>query len=178
MNILSLRLGRVLAAVLLACGVLAGARVAQGVYGSLSRRTVEDRPRPFARLEEGDLVGRLSASRVGLTAPVYEGIHAVTLAHGPGHVPETNLPGRSAGAVIAIPRGDSGDRVARLRLGDSVDMRTPFGLKRYRVAERRILDSDAIRVETICRGDVTLLTPYPPEQIGPAPSRLVLTLEQ
>jgi LPXTG-site transpeptidase (sortase) family protein len=178
MKLLSLRLGRVVTAVLLACGVLAGAQAAEGVYGIFARRVVEERPLPFARLEEGDLVGRITASRVGLTTPVYEGINAATLAQGPGHVPATNLPGRSAGAVIAISRGDAGDRVARLRMGDSVEMRTPFGLKRYRVAERQVLDAESIRFDAISRGEVTLLTPYPPEEVGPAPSRLVVRLEQ
>jgi sortase A len=110
-------------------------------------------------------VGRLSAPRVGLDSLVYEGIDPGTLAQGPGHVPGTLLPGRSAGAVIAVSRSDSGNRVARLRLGDSVQMRTPFGLRRYHVAERRLLDRESIQFEKIARGQVTLLTPYPPEEL-------------
>ncbi len=176
MKLLSLRLGRALTAVVLACGILAAATAAEGLYGSLSRRAI-DRPLPFPRLAEGDLVGRLSAPRVGLDAPVYEGVDSATLAQGPGHVPATILPGRSAGAVIAVSRSDAGDRIAQLRLGDSVQMRTPFGLRRYHVAERRLLDRESIQFEKIGRGQVTLLTPYPPEELGPAPSRLVLTLE-
>jgi sortase A len=178
MKLLSLRLGRALTAVVLACGILAAATAAEGLYGSLSRRTAIEPPRPFPRLAEGDLVGRMSAPRVGLDAPVYEGIDPGTLAQGPGHVPATILPGRSAGAVIAVSRSDAGNRVARLRLGDSVQMRTPFGLRRYHVAERRLLDRESIQFEKIARGQVTLLTPYPPEELGPAPSRLVLTLEE
>jgi LPXTG-site transpeptidase (sortase) family protein len=178
MKLLSLRLGRALTAVVLACGILAAATAAEGLYGSLSRRTAIDHALPFPRLAEGDLVGRLSAPRVGLDAPVYEGIDPATLAQGPGHVPATILPGRSAGAVIAVSRSRAGERVARLRLGDSVEMRTPFGLRRYHVAERRLLDRESIQLEKIGRGQVTLLTPYPPEELGPAPSRLVLTLEE
>src|SRR5712691_13526538 len=175
MKLLSLRLGRALTAVVLACGILAAATAAEGLYGSLSRRAI-DRPLPFPRLAEGDLVGRLSAPRVGLDAPVYEGIDSATLAQGPGHVPATTLPGSSGGAVIAVSRGETGDRLSELKLGDSVQMRTPFGLRSYRVVERRVLEPEAIRFETIARGDVTLLTPYPPDEVGPAPSRLLLTL--
>jgi sortase A len=178
MRFLSLRLGRALAAVVLACGILAAATAAEGLYGSLSQPTTAEAPLPFAGLAEGDLLGRLSAARVGLDAPVYEGIDPATLAHGAGHVPTTMLPGRFPGAVIAVSRGKEGDRVARLRLGDSVQMRTPFGLRHYHVAERRLLDPASIATGDLGRGQVTLLTPYPPEEIGPAPSRLVLTLEE
>jgi sortase A len=177
MRFLSLRLGRALTAVVLACGILAAANAAEGLYGSLSRRTPTPDPLPFAGLAEGDLVGRLSAARVGLDAPVYEGIGPATLAQGAGHVPSTMLPGRSAGAVVAVSRGKAGDRISRLRLGDSVQMRTPFGLRRYHVAERRLLDRESVQLSKIGRGQVTLLTPYPPEELGPAPSRLVLTLD-
>ena len=77
-----------------------------------------------------------------------------------------------------MSRGKAGDRLARLRLGDSVQMRTPFGLRRYHVAERRLLDRDSVELSNIGRGQVALLTPYPPEELGPAPTRLVLTLEE
>src|SRR5260370_18744559 len=97
MKLLSLRLGRALTAVVLACGILAAATAAEGLYGSLSRRPAIDHPLPFPRLEEGELVGRLSAPRVGLAAPVYEGIDPSTLLQGPGHLPATILPARSAG---------------------------------------------------------------------------------
>jgi len=178
MKFLSLRLGRALTAVLLACGILAAATAAEGLYGSLSRRALPGRVLPLARLEEGDLVGRLSAPRVGLDTPVYEGIDSATLAQGPGHLPATTLPGSSGGAVIAVSRGETGDRLSELKLGDSVQMRTPFGLRSYRVVERRVLEPEAIRFETMARGDVTLLTAYPPGEVGPAPSRLLLTLEK
>jgi len=182
MKILWLRLGRALAAVVVGCGILLAAAVGQGLYlGLLSPNPHPARSIPFGRLEEGDLVGRITAPRVGLDSPVYEGITSSTLAAGPGHVPSSALPGGrevSSYSLIAVCRGDEGDRVARLKLGDAVEMRTPFGLRRYRVVERRLLDPEAIHFEQADRARVMLLTPYPPDEIGPAPTRLVLALEE
>jgi sortase A len=181
MSILSLRAGRALTAVVFACGILAAAAVAQGFYAELARRPAVAAAIAFGRLEEGDLVGRISAPRVGLDAPVYEGIKGATLAQGPGHVPETPLPGHREGSgnsLIAVSRGEEGDRVSQLKLGDLVEMRTPFGLRRYRVVERRYLDPATIRLEDDGRARVTLLTPYPPDELGPAPTRLALSLKE
>lgn len=181
MSILSLRLGRALAAVLLACGILAAAAVGQGLYASLAHRAVPAPPVAFGRLEEGDLVGWMSAPSVGLDTPVYEGIEGATLAQGPGHVPGTPLPGRQEGlvnTVIAVERSKDGNRVARLRLGDLVQMRTPFGPRRYRVVDRVLLDPESLHFQGSDRARITLLTPYPPEEIGPAPKRLALSLEE
>jgi LPXTG-site transpeptidase (sortase) family protein len=179
-RVLSLRLGRALAAIVLACGILGAAAVGQGRYGQLAKG-VEAPTALLPRLEEGDLVGRISAPRVGLDAPVYEGIASGTLAQGPGHVPGTALPGtqeETTNALIAVSHSDEGDRLARLRLGDVVEMRTLFGLRRYRVVDRRLLDPTAIRFDAAKHARVTLLTPYPPDELGPAPTRLALALEE
>ncbi len=180
-SILSLRYGRALASVVLGCGILAAAAVGQGLYAGLLRRAIAAPSIAFGRLEEGDLVGRITAPRVGLDSPVYEGIQLGTLAQGPGHVPNTPLPGTRedfVNSVIAVSRSEEGDLVCRLRLGDDVEMRTPFGLRRFRVVERRLLEPDNVRFDSRDRARVTLLTPYPPQELGPAPMRLALSLEE
>jgi len=181
MNILSLRFGRAMAAIVFACGILGAAAVGQGMYAGLRHRSFAPAPIAFARLEEGDLVGRVTAPRVGLDSPVYEGVTNATLAQGPGHVPSTPLPGSGqdpSHAMIVVSRGADGNRVARLHVGDAVEMRTPFGPRHYRVRERRLSEPERARFEARSHDGVTLLTPYPPEELGPAPLRLALILEE
>ena len=81
MKLLSLRLGRALTAVVLACGILAAATVAEGLYGSLSRRAAIDRPRfhPAGRLvnaEPGvDESALAELENRGLTVKRWSGKH-------------------------------------------------------------------------------------------------------
>ena len=55
------------------------------------------------RTDEGDAVGRLRIDRIGLSTVVVEGTNAGDLRAGPGHYPDTPLPGQ---------RGTVGDRRA------------------------------------------------------------------
>ncbi len=180
-NILSQRFGRAMAAIVLACGILGAAAVGQGMYTDRAHRYLPSAPVALARLEEGDLVGRVTAPRVGLDSPVYEGVTNATLAQGPGHVPTTSLPGSARASthpLIVVSRGPDGSRVARLHVGDALEMRTPFGLRRYRVVERRLSEPEHVRFDERTEKSVTLLTPFPPEELGPAPLRLALVLEE
>jgi sortase A len=180
-TILSWRLGRAMTAILLACGILAAAAVGQGMYTQLTSHPLSPSPIGLAPLEEGDLVGRVIAPRVGLDSPVFEGVSNATLARGPGHVPSTPLPGVGqslAHALIVVSRGADGSRVARLHIGDAVEMRTPFGLRRYRVMERRLSEPEQARFQAQAREGVSLVTPFPPEELGPAPLRLALILDE
>ncbi|MDQ2978052.1 MAG: class D sortase [Acidobacteriota bacterium] len=172
------RVAQVLAAVGIAFALLAAAPVAQGF------RTIAE-PRfqaiPLAQPAEGDVVARLSVPRLSLEAPIYEGIGSPTLARGAGHIPGTALPGEEGGknhSVLALPRDSAAAAVAELRLGEIVTMRTPFGVRTYRVTERRVLSPEALNIAPTQSPQVTLVTPYPTDSLGPAPLRLALVLEK
>jgi sortase A len=133
-----------------------------------------------ARPAPGDIVARLTASRISLDSPVFEGVEARTLARGAGHVPGTALPGeeeRSKPSIIAIARGSNGAAVAGLRLGDRVRLTTGLGGKHYRVIERRVLEPARFQLGSAASARITLIAPYPSDYPGPAPLRIAVALE-
>jgi sortase A len=132
------------------------------------------------RISPGDTVARLSVPRLNFEAAVREGVDETTLAFGPGHVPGTALPGdesRRKHAVIAIARDITDPFASKLALGDVIELRTPFGLRSYRVVERQILRIEDVTIAPTDEPALTLLAPYPPDSIGPAPLRLAVRAE-
>ena len=132
------------------------------------------------RISPGDTVARLSVPRLNFEAAVREGVDETTLAFGPGHVPGTALPGdesRRKHAVIAIARDVTDPFASKLARGDVIELRTPFGLRSYRVVERQTLRIEDVTIAPTDEPALTLLAPYPPDSIGPAPLRLAVRAE-
>jgi len=169
----------------LACVVASGALfvAASAVEASrsevLERRSNPSIP-PLGKICVGDTIARLSIERIGLETPVREGVDDVTLAHGPGHVPGTALPGEETGrmhSVIATARDTANPFVDKLRVGDRVEVRTPFGPRSYRVVRKSTVPAGELSIEPTDEPTLTLLAPYPSDSIGPAPLRLVVRAE-
>jgi sortase A len=179
------RIAPALASVGLGCGILFTAPLAREIYTGVARprtpslSSVSSTPStpPPAR---GELVARLTVSRLALDSAVLEGLEAGTLAKGAGHVPGTALPGEEKAAhpsVVAFARGRTASTIAGLRLGDHVHLTSTRGRRRYRVVERRIEDPRRLRLEEVSDGHLTLLAPFPPDFPGPAPMRLAVVLK-
>jgi sortase A len=176
------RLSGMLATVLLAFGLLAAARIASAFHGQLERaeKPVDVPAVPLGRFAEGDLVARVLLPRLGARFEILEGVESATLASGAGHVPGTSLPGETGGrrhALIAMPRDAAGAPLGALRLSDAIEMKTPFGTRRYVVVARSIHPAGEIPLASGSRERVTLVTPYPDNPIGPAPLRLAILAE-
>ncbi len=140
-------------------------------------RDVNPSAPPLGKICVGDTIARLSIDRIGLETPVREGVDQVTLAHGPGHVPGTALPGEESGrmhAVIATARDTADPFVEKLVVGDRVEVRTPFGPRTYRVVQRRTVPAGELAVGPTDEPTLTLVAPYPSDSVGPAPLRLVV----
>lgn len=111
-------------------------------------RTLEDlvelvRPRP------GGPVARLLIPRIGLDKVVVEGVEDEFLRTGPGHFPDTPLPGQTGNAAIAGHRTTYGAPFYDLDLlqpGDEIRVRTVLGDATYRVAGTKIVSPDQIDV--------------------------------
>ncbi|MEY4173699.1 MAG: hypothetical protein RI900_864 [Actinomycetota bacterium] len=91
---------------------------------------------PSTPIELGAPVARLRIERIGLDYTVVEGVRVPDLQRGPGHFPETPLPGQYGNAAIAghrttygAPFGDL-DRVVP---GDIIEVGTLAGTYNYRV---------------------------------------------
>jgi sortase A len=97
-------------------------------------------------LLRGDAVGRIDLPTVRRSYAVVEGTDAATLRRGPGHYPDTALPGE--GRTVAV----AGHRTTYLapfrtlddlQRGDQIVLRMPYGRFVYRVQRTRIVPPTA-----------------------------------
>lgn len=134
----------------------------------------------LGRICPGDTIARMAVARLHFESPVREGADAETLAHGPGHVPGTALPGEDSGrkhAVIALARDAGAGFASQLVIGDVIELKTPFGFRNYQVVARRTMKPEDIRIEPTDEPTLTLVMPYPVDPVGPAPLRLAIRAE-
>jgi LPXTG-site transpeptidase (sortase) family protein len=83
---------------------------------------------------------RLRIPRIGLDAIVVDDVDAASLRRGPGHLPETSLPGERGNCAVAAHRDAWFARLPELRPGDLVRLNTPDGGYEYRVVEKRVVE--------------------------------------
>lgn len=123
---------------------------------------------------EGAPVARLLIPKIGLDDIVLEGVTAVALNGGPGHLPGSALPGGEGNAVISAHRDRHFRRLGELGIGDTISTQTLTDSVTWRVMSRRVVSREApvIRKE---QGEVlTLTTCWPLGYLGGAPERLIL----
>jgi sortase A len=103
---------------------------------------------------EGEAVARIRIPRIGVDSIVVNGTTRDDLRKGPGHYPETPLPGQQGNAAIAghrttygAPFGD----LDQLSPGDLIQVRTLQGSFKYRVTEQLVVNPR----------DVSVLDPVP-----------------
>ncbi|MFM7684418.1 MAG: sortase [Actinomycetota bacterium] len=101
---------------------------------------------PAIPIELGAPVAQLRIERIGLDWTVVEGVRVADLQRGPGHFPETPLPGQYGNAAIAghrttygAPFGDL-DRVV---VGDLIEVGTLAGNYTYRVTGSLVVSPGA-----------------------------------
>jgi sortase A len=98
------------------------------------------------RTDAGDPVGRIRVPEVGISKVIVEGTDGGTLRKGPGHYPETPLPGIRGTVAIAGHRTTYGapfrdlDKVDKL---DEIVVEMPYGRFVYRVQKSQIVDPSA-----------------------------------
>jgi sortase A len=113
------------------------------------------------RAGEGDPVGRLRAPSIGLNEVVVQGTGGAALRTGPGHYPETPLPGARGTVAIAGHRTTYGAPfrpIDDLDPGDGIALEMPYGRFDYRVERTRIVEPDATWVTRRVGYDRLVLT--------------------
>jgi sortase A len=113
------------------------------------------------RSEPGDPVGRLRVPAIGLSAVVVEGTGGDELRSGPGHYPDTALPGQRGTVGIAGHRTTYGApfrHVDELRRGDRIELAMPYGRFTYRVERTRIVPPTSVEVVDRVAYDQLVLT--------------------
>lgn len=129
------------------------------------------RPVPAPRA----LIGRLDIPRLGLSAIAREGVDARTLRSAIGHVPNTALPGETGNAAFAGHRDTFFRKLQHVRKDDVIRVKTPDGEYEYVVRELKVVaPTDVSVLDPTDDATLTLVTCYPFDFIGAAPSRFIV----
>ncbi len=103
----------------------------------------------LAPVPEGEPTARVRIPKIGLDKIVVEGVALPDLKKGPGHYPDTPLPGQQGNAAIAGHRTTYGapfNRIDELTVGDEILVETVQGHFRYVVSEQRIVSPTQVDV--------------------------------
>ena len=121
----------------------------------LARLPSADRRIAFAaralarRAEPGQPIGRIRLPRIGLDSVMVQGTDSASLRKGPGHYPDTPLPGISGTVGVAGHRTTYGAPfrdIDDLKPGDAVEVQMPYATFAYEVERTRIVEPTAIEV--------------------------------
>lgn len=118
-------------------------------------RVVRKEPLP------GDALGKLLIPAIGVSEYVVEGTDADNLRKGPGHYPDTPLPGQRGTSAIAGHRTTYGAplrKLDKLDKGDRIVVELPYGTFVYRVERTQIVDDSALWVTRKVGHDRLVLT--------------------
>ncbi len=114
---------------------------------------------------EGDAAARIVIPKIGVDKIVVEGVSRSDLREGPGHYPDTPMPGQSGNAAIAGHRTTYGapfHRVDELEPGDEIQVTTVQGAFTYRVMGTEIvLPSDVQVIDDKGDNRLTLTSCHP-----------------
>ena len=97
----------------------------------------------------GDALGKLLIPSIGVSEYVVEGTDADNLRKGPGHYPDTPLPGQHGTSAIAGHRTTYGApfrNLDKLKHNDRIVVELPYGTFVYRVDKTQIVDDSALWV--------------------------------
>ncbi len=122
-----------------------------------------------------DGLTRVLIPRIHLDAIVVEGTGHRQLLLGPGHMPDTPMPGDVGNSVITGHRDTFFRHIYELKRGDTIEVRRRGHLYTYQVTGKKVVKPEDLSVLT--QGNdhrLTLITCYPTYYLGPAPDRLVV----
>ncbi|HYZ28134.1 MAG TPA: class E sortase [Thermoleophilaceae bacterium] len=120
-------------------------------------RTLQSDPQRIAflarsmrrHLGDGQALGRLRIPHIHANFVMVEGTDAGSLREGPGHYPDTPLPGMPGTVAIAGHRTTylaPFNKLDKLRNGDEVRLEMPYAIVTYRVERTRIVKPTAVWV--------------------------------
>ena len=118
------------------------------------------------RTDPGDPVGRIRIPEVGLSKVIVEGTDGGSLRRGPGHYPETPLPGIRGTVAIAGHRTTYGAPfrdLDKLEDRDELVVEMPYGRFTYEVEREQIVDPTATWVTRRVGHDRLVLTACHPK---------------
>lgn len=112
-------------------------------------------------LKNGDALARLEIPRIGRNEIVVAGVQTSDLKRGPGHFPDTPLPGQLGNSAIAGHRTTYGSpffNVDKLEVGDEITATTLNGRYTYQVTGQQVVASSEYCVVATTDSTVATLT--------------------
>ena len=109
----------------------------------------------------GDVMARIEIPTIGLDAKVVSGVAPDDLKQGPGHYPDTPMPGQFGNSAIAGHRTTYGQpfyRLDEVKPGDEIVVTTVQGRFVYRATASEVVDADRSDVVATTDPDVARLT--------------------
>ncbi len=130
---------------------------------------------PSPALVEGGVIGEIQVPRLHLKAIVVQGDSHTILRRAVGHIPETALPGTPGNIALAGHRDTFFRPLRNIRPGDAITLKTSAGDFQYLVESTQV--APASKVDVLNGTPVptlTLITCFPFDYLGAAPSRFVV----
>ena len=125
--------------------------------------------------QSGEPLGVLRIPALHLEVPVLEGTDGPTLHRGVGRIAGTSFPGEEGNIGIAGHRDSFFRRLEDLSKGDFIELVTLQGTSVYEVDQIRVTTpADLSPLQPRVKRSLTLVTCYPFQFIGPAPSRYIV----
>jgi len=131
-------------------------------------------------IEDGDSIARLEIPRMGLDDYVVAGVGREELKKGPGHYPQTPMPGQLGNSAIAGHRTTYGGpflEIDEIEAGDEIIVTTPYGRFVYLATTTEIVGPDAWEVIATTDSTIATLTLTSCHPVGTASERIVVHAE-
>ena len=136
--------------------------VAHREQSRLKEALIEPPARVIGRMPlPGDAIGRIDIPAIGVRDYVVEGTDLENLRKGPGHYPDTPLPGDRGTVAIAGHRTTYGApfrRIDELDRGQEIAVDMPYGRYVYRVERTKIVEPTDLSVLDRVRHDRLVLS--------------------
>ncbi len=125
---------------------------------------------------QGDQIGTIRISSIEMELGVYQGDTEDQFQLGAGHSNLSFLPGQEGNIVLAAHRTNYFRDLEYVKVGDTVDFETTYGLFSYKIRQIDILEKPDFPtiVEDTKEEQLTLYTCYPFIYVGNAPNRYVI----
>jgi sortase A len=117
-------------------------------------------------IQDGQALGRVRIPHIHANYVMVEGTDAASLRKGPGHYPETPLPGMPGTVAVAGHRTTylaPFSKLDKLRKGDEVRVEMPYATVTYRVEQTRIVKPTAVWVTRRVGHDRLVMTACHPK---------------
>lgn len=120
---------------------------------------------PLPAPPEGDALGVIEIPKIGLETTMVQGVTVPDLRKGPGHYPDSPLPGQIGNAAIAGHRttyGQPFNRIDELVPGDAITIVTLSGTYHYTVTQQLVVSPSQVEVlDPTPTATLTLTTCHP-----------------